>query len=232
MRQQFRRSDIDPHDRRDRTETSARTRRKYRRRINQTRFAVGQRNSCIIQRYHNKAQVRILIDDETAGSGAAMSPEFLPEKALAFSFYAIGFKRRKCSKNDFRYRERSAAMPYKQKISRRQFSDAKTVRGVKTAAETSRRIIFRRAREFKGRILIEIVKPDGTTVDVTQTILSMGVTEGEPNGIVYLQRPLWAASSGKPRPHRKRFRSGKSDQKLRRRLPTAKFRSDPTLFFA
>jgi hypothetical protein len=46
---------------------------------------------------------------------------------------------------------------------------------------------------IQGRILIEIVKPDGTTVDVTQTILSMGVTEGEPNGIVYLQRPLWAA---------------------------------------
>jgi hypothetical protein len=45
----------------------------------------------------------------------------------------------------------------------------------------------------RGRILIEIVKPDGTTVDVTQTVLSMGVTEGEPNGIVYLQRPLWAA---------------------------------------
>ena len=41
--------------------------------------------------------------------------------------------------------------------------------------------------------MIEIVKPDGTTLDVTQTILSMGVTEGEPNGIVYLQRPLWAA---------------------------------------
>ena len=52
-----------------------------------------------------------------------------------------------------------------------------------------------------GRILIEIVKPDGTTEDVTQTILSMGVTEGEPNGIVYLQRPLWAAYvQGKPRP--------------------------------
>jgi hypothetical protein len=47
---------------------------------------------------------------------------------------------------------------------------------------------------IKGRILIEIVKPDGkTTVDVTQQILSMGVTVGEPNAIVHLQRPLWAA---------------------------------------
>ena len=41
--------------------------------------------------------------------------------------------------------------------------------------------------------MIEVVAPDGTTQDVTTLILSMGMTEGEPNGIVYLQRPLWAA---------------------------------------
>jgi hypothetical protein len=29
--------------------------------------------------------------------------------------------------------------------------------------------------------------------DVTTEILSLGMTEGEPNGVVYLQRPLWAA---------------------------------------
>jgi hypothetical protein len=47
---------------------------------------------------------------------------------------------------------------------------------------------------IRGRILIQIVAPDGiTTRDVTREILSMGMTEGEPNGIVYLQRPLWAA---------------------------------------
>ncbi len=46
---------------------------------------------------------------------------------------------------------------------------------------------------IKGRILIEIVRPDGATVDVTQTILSMGVTVGEPNAIVHLQRPAWTA---------------------------------------
>ncbi len=44
-----------------------------------------------------------------------------------------------------------------------------------------------------GRILIEVRKPDGTWLDVTSTILNMGMTVGEPNGIVYLQRPLWAA---------------------------------------
>lgn len=51
---------------------------------------------------------------------------------------------------------------------------------------------------IKGRILIEIVPPlaaDGTQpapIDVTATILSMGMTVGEPNAIVMLQRPEWA----------------------------------------
>jgi Tfp pilus assembly protein PilX len=45
----------------------------------------------------------------------------------------------------------------------------------------------------KGRILIEIVDGNGVARDVTREILSMGMTEGEPNAIVALQRPLWAA---------------------------------------
>jgi hypothetical protein len=44
-----------------------------------------------------------------------------------------------------------------------------------------------------GRILIQIVDANGNTFDVTRQILSLGVTEGEPNSIVQLQRPLWAA---------------------------------------
>jgi hypothetical protein len=44
-----------------------------------------------------------------------------------------------------------------------------------------------------GRILIEIVDANGATRDVTRQVLSMGMTEGEPNAIVMLQRPLWAA---------------------------------------
>jgi hypothetical protein len=46
---------------------------------------------------------------------------------------------------------------------------------------------------LKGRILIQVVDSTGTVRDVTQEILSMGVTEGEPNAIVMLQRPLWTA---------------------------------------
>jgi hypothetical protein len=44
-----------------------------------------------------------------------------------------------------------------------------------------------------GRLLIQIVDANGTTFDVTREILSMGMTVGEPNSIVQLQRPLWAA---------------------------------------
>ncbi|HVS80259.1 MAG TPA: hypothetical protein VHE60_00825 [Pyrinomonadaceae bacterium] len=44
-----------------------------------------------------------------------------------------------------------------------------------------------------GRILIQIVDANGVARDVTTQILSMGITEGEPNAIVHLQRPTWAA---------------------------------------
>ena len=44
-----------------------------------------------------------------------------------------------------------------------------------------------------GHILIQIVDQNGVWRDVTREILSMGMTVGEPNAIVQLQRPLWAA---------------------------------------
>ena len=46
---------------------------------------------------------------------------------------------------------------------------------------------------LRGHILIQVVDANGVTRDVTSEILSMGITEGEPNSIVMLQRPLWAA---------------------------------------
>ena len=46
---------------------------------------------------------------------------------------------------------------------------------------------------LKGHILIQVVDANGVARDVTREILSMGMTEGEPNSIVMLQRPLWAA---------------------------------------
>lgn len=44
-----------------------------------------------------------------------------------------------------------------------------------------------------GRILIQIIDGTGAARDVTTEVLSLGMTEGEPNAVVYLQRPLWAA---------------------------------------
>jgi hypothetical protein len=44
-----------------------------------------------------------------------------------------------------------------------------------------------------GHILIQIVDSNDVWRDVTSEILSMGMTAGEPNAIVQLQRPLWAA---------------------------------------
>jgi hypothetical protein len=46
---------------------------------------------------------------------------------------------------------------------------------------------------LSGRILIQIIDSSGNAIDVTQQILSMGTTVGEPNSIVTLQRPVWAA---------------------------------------
>jgi hypothetical protein len=46
---------------------------------------------------------------------------------------------------------------------------------------------------LSGRILIQVVDSNGVARDVTQQILSMGITQGEPNAIVMLQRPLWVS---------------------------------------
>ena len=65
--------------------------------------------------------------------------------------------------------------------------------------KTSNNAVIPTGAGIKGRILIEIVPPpnvDGTPrdpIDVTTQILSMGMTVGEPNAIVMLQRPQWAA---------------------------------------
>jgi hypothetical protein len=53
--------------------------------------------------------------------------------------------------------------------------------------------VIPRGAAITGHILIQIVDSNGVARDVTQQILSMGMTEGEPNAIIMLQRPLWAA---------------------------------------
>ncbi len=59
--------------------------------------------------------------------------------------------------------------------------------------KSSNGTVIPRGAGITGHILIQIVDSNGVARDVTQQILSMGMTEGEPNAIVMLQRPAWAA---------------------------------------
>ncbi len=146
-------------------------------------------------RYQGKSVVRILIDDETAGSGAANVsgiPAGKGELLSVFRPLALG------GGNALRRVDNNGTYldptTIKQKMNDFGGSlvDAVTVREIKDTTPNATDT-FAKGSGIIGRIFIEVTKPDGTTVDVTKQILSMGMTEGEPNGIVYLQRPLWAA---------------------------------------
>ena len=143
-------------------------------------------------RYQNKSQIRILIDDEAAGSGTSNVAGISAGKGVQLRDFvptALGENVLKRIEDDGTI----TGSVVQQRIDATTTTDAKSVRGVKLSPDTSAGYYVPQGSGIGGRILIEIVKPDGSTVDVTQEILSLGVTEGEPNGIVYLQRPLWAA---------------------------------------
>ncbi len=144
-------------------------------------------------RYHTKSQIRILLDDELAGSGAANVAGIPAGKGLKLSEFIPsvlngGGNVLKLISNTGTISGSNVL----QKITPVTTATAQTVRGIKSSPDVVGADYIPPGSGVRGRILIEIVKPDGTTVDVTQSVLSMGVTEGEPNGIVYLQRPLWA----------------------------------------
>lgn len=146
-------------------------------------------------RYHTKSQVRILLDDESAGSGTANIAGIPAGKGVSLSSFtpvslANGNVLRRVDDATRNYV--SSDVPLKQKRGGSK-KTATTVRGIKNVGENVTGDWIPPGAGIRGRILIEVVKPDGTTLDVTRTILSMGMTEGEPNGIVYLQRPLWAS---------------------------------------
>ncbi len=151
-------------------------------------------------RYHNKSKIRILIDDTTAGSEAANVAGIPAGKGVVFSNNSAGFSPLPVANgNVLRRVDDSGAYVSTDKIliqkknSGSANTTAVTVRGIKNFAETINGNYIPPGSGITGRVLIEIVKPDNTTVDVTKEILSLGMTEGEPNGIVYLQRPMWAA---------------------------------------
>jgi type II secretory pathway pseudopilin PulG len=148
-------------------------------------------------RYHKKAQIRILIDDWDAGSGSANVAGIPAGRGVLLKNDNTGFNPILLDGGNALRRVSDAGSyidgaTIKQKESAFVTSDAKTVRGIKSSPVTGTYYIPP-GSGIQGKILIEVVKPDGTTLDVTQEILSMGMTVGEPNGIVYLQRPMWAA---------------------------------------
>lgn len=147
-----------------------------------------------VSRYHTKSQIRILIDDEGAGSGAANVAGIPAGKGVFLSAFTPSVLN---GGNVLKLISNTGTISGSA-ISQKNPDGSTTigtrvVRGIKNTPDFVGSNYIPPGAGIKGRILIEVVKPDGTSVDVTQTILSMGVTEGEPNGIVYLQRPLWAA---------------------------------------
>lgn len=149
-------------------------------------------------RYDTKAKVRILIDDEDiagdneagipAGKGLKLS-DFVPSELCTQPCSAM-----RRFNEDGSYD--NSIIGLLQKTDTAIPQSAQTVRGVKRTPQKVGNNFIPAGSGIKGRILIEVVKscstPPCPAVDVTQAILSMGVTVGEPNAIVRLQEPLWA----------------------------------------
>lgn len=148
-------------------------------------------------RYQNKAEVRILLDDEGVNAGMPGIPSGRGVNLSTWVPTRLG--------NKVLHRFSDAGADIGTNITQRgtvtpsQDRTADAVRGVAAVASTASTAAIPAGAPLSGRIYIEIVpasttaNPSPTPIDVTQTVLSMGITEGEPNAIVMLQRPLWAA---------------------------------------
>lgn len=165
-------------------------------------------------RYHTKAQIRILIDDEGGATNAAAIPAGQGVDLSTFDPITLGGGKallpvsdngNYASTTNWTQGNPSASSP----------RTAETVRGVRSYSvpalasnanyadpngtgynlvpKSPNGGVIPPGAGLQGRILIQIIDQNGVARDVTREILSMGMTEGEPNGIVYLQRPLWAA---------------------------------------
>lgn len=155
-------------------------------------------------RYHSKSQIRILIDDENpaaadasgipAGQGVQLST-FSPLPLPNVSAATGGGRALWRINDDGTYRDTQATCVLQAQGGSP--GQALTVRGVQGTTQTlnlnGTDTSIPAGAGLSGRILIQIVDGSGNAIDVTQQILSMGTTVGEPNAIVTLQRPLWAA---------------------------------------
>jgi len=153
-------------------------------------------------RYHSKAQIRILIDKYDELSGASNVAGIPAGKGVVLQNTATGFNPLPLGNGNVLRRIDDVTKTYvstdqlcNQVDDKGKTQTAMTVRGTKNSLPSINGTTYYipPGSGIQAKIYIEVVKPDGTTLDVTDKILSMGMTEGEPNGIVYLQRPLWAA---------------------------------------
>jgi hypothetical protein len=197
-------------------------------------------------RYHTKAEIRILIDDEGVTNDAAglygsqngdgtnnvgvnlssFDPIPLPNVAAASGGGRALW--RVPAAGGTTYSEQTtapASFPLQENngISGGA-AQALTVRGVNPVTRTNvtptgSTIAIPKipgGSGISGHILIQIVDANGVVRDVTREILSMGMTEGEPNAIVTLQRPLWAA-----------FVQGSRDSSTTSLIPNPILNNDP-----
>jgi Tfp pilus assembly protein PilX len=153
-------------------------------------------------RYHSKAEIRILLDDEQSSAGDASgiptgkgvklsvtntSDTYYFKPAVLDSGKAL---RRMSDTGSYLDTSTTAV------LQGTSGSIADTVRNIRNPATPDTSSNGRKipgGSGIPGRIYIEIIDANGNSFDVTRTILSMGMTEGEPNAIVMLQRPLWAS---------------------------------------
>lgn len=157
-------------------------------------------------RYHSKAQIRILIDEEnvtndTSGIPTGQGVPLTGFDPIPLPNAAGGGKAlwRVPDTGGVNYTDNTSSCVLQENGGTP--AQALTVRGVKATTQTN--VIpngstvqvpsIPAGAGISGRILIQIVDSSGNAIDVTRQILSMGMTVGEPNTIVTLQRPLWAA---------------------------------------
>lgn len=174
-------------------------------------------------RYHTKAKVRILIDDEVPGNAynnAAGIPAGkgveLGETNAADPYYfkpmqLAGGKALWRVSNSGSFTDTSTTAVRQARLttlcSASTDLPADTVRSVRAAPSAGgpalssvldcsaapNNRVIPRGAGIRGRVYIEIVDSNGVARDVTRQILSMGMTVGEPNAILHFQRPMWAA---------------------------------------